>query len=339
MEYKNILKEFIFEKEHPFASCHASTLIVLSNGDILSAWFGGTGEGADDVAIWVLKCTNGIWSKPFKAADIEGIPHWNPVLYRRKDSSILLFYKVGHKIPKWQTMLTISEDEGSTWSDPKELVPGDVGGRGPVKNKPIILSDGTLLAPASLEGEFWDAFVDISYDDGFSWKKSEMVPIVHGNSAVNDIVEMNMPVPVESFKGKGIIQPTLWESKPGMVHMLLRSTEGFIYRSDSVDSGKAWCPAYKTCLPNNNSGIDMVKLENGNLALVYNPVSQNWGARTPLVVKLSNDNGITWEHEFVLENEPGEFSYPAIVGKGEDIYVTYTWNRYRIKFCRLTVSM
>lgn len=69
-----------------------------------------------------------------------------------------------------------SEDEGHTFSEPQELVPGDIGGRGPVKNKPIRLSDGTVLAPGSLEGELWDGFVDISKDDCRTWERSDLVP-------------------------------------------------------------------------------------------------------------------------------------------------------------------
>ena len=46
--------------------------------------------------------------------------------------------------------------------------------------------------------------------------------------------------------------------QPGHVHAMMRSTRGKIYRSDSTDYGRSWCPAYATTLPNNNSGIDVV---------------------------------------------------------------------------------
>ena len=60
-------------------------------------------------------------------------------------------------------MLITSEDMGYSWSKPRELVIGDIGGRGPVKNKIITLENGTWLAPASIETDtVWDAFVDIS---------------------------------------------------------------------------------------------------------------------------------------------------------------------------------
>ena len=84
--------------------------------------------------------------------------------------------------------------------------------------------------------------------------------------------DSSIPVSEQSFYGRGVIQPTLWESIPDQVHMLLRSTEGMIYRSDSKDGGDTWTEAYATELPNNNSGIDMIRSEDGKLFLVYNPV-------------------------------------------------------------------
>lgn len=314
-------KEYIFGDRRPFASCHASTLAVLPDGSVLAAWFGGTKEGMGDVAIWSSKRSNGKWSEPQKIADREGMPHWNPVLFRTKEGKLRLYYKVGHTIPHWHTLTCTSTDDGASWSEPVPLVQNDTGGRGPVRNKPIYLRNGMLLAPASLETlQQWDSFADISCDDGGSWTSSRFVPIDH-----------------ESFPGKGIIQPTMWESDEG-VHMLLRSTAGAIYRSDSTDQGKTWSAAYATPLPNNNSGIDLARMHSGTLALVYNPVGEDRGARTPLVVRLSYDNGNTWVDEFVLEHEPGEFSYPAIVTQGDHLYITYTWNRVRIVYWRLTLE-
>lgn len=316
MKGKDIYHEFIFEEDRPFSQCHASTLVVFDNGEVIAAWFGGSKEGADDVAIWCAKRKNEVWGSPIKVAAQEGIPHWNPVLFET-NGTVNLYYKIGQTIPKWQTMVISSVDGGETWSKPAQLVKDDFGGRGPVKNKPIVLSNGAWVAPASIEHKIWQAFVDISYDNGTNWEKSMLVPF-------------------ETKAGEGgLIQPTVWESKESEVHMMLRSSEGYIYRSDSLDYGRTWCQAYPTNLPNNNSGIDLACLQNGMLAIVYNPVGENWGSRTPLILSLSLDNGKTWGHDFVLENKEGEYSYPAIVSKGNDVYITYTWKRERIAFLKI----
>ncbi|MBW7461842.1 exo-alpha-sialidase, partial [Paenibacillus sepulcri] len=100
-----------------------------------------------------------------------------------------------------------------------------------------------------------------------------------------------------------------------------------------------WSPAYPTDLPNNNSGIDLVRADDGLLALVYNPVRPEEGStkgpRTPLVIRLSEDNGQTWHSELLLDQGEKQYSYPAVVARGDHLYVTYTWKRERIAFCRI----
>ncbi|NCO96291.1 MAG: neuraminidase (sialidase), partial [Armatimonadetes bacterium] len=131
------LHEHAFGDDRPFASCHASTLVELASGETLVAYFAGTHEKNPDVGIWHSRRTPAGWEPPRKVADFGGIAHWNPALFQAPDGRLWLFYKVGHVIPEWQTHVVTSADEGRTWTDPRELVPGDVGGRGPVKNKPI----------------------------------------------------------------------------------------------------------------------------------------------------------------------------------------------------------
>jgi len=309
--------DFIFADDRPFKECHASTVVQTPSGDLLSAWFGGTKESKPDVGIWMARFSDGAWSKPERAAKVNETAHWNPVLFRDAEGAVYLFFKVGPKIPYWQTYWKRSEDNGATWTEPAELVPGDKGGRGPVKNKPIILSDGAWLAPASTELKGDIPFADRSMDRGKTWSRSA------------DWV-MNRAV----LKGTGAIQPTFWECPPGTVHALMRSNDGRIWRADSDDAGKTWSAVYSTELPNNNSGIDLLRLEDGRIFLVYNPVGKNWGARTPLDLAVSMDDGKTWRGVAHLENDPdpdSEYSYPAIVRTQQGIAITYTWQRQRIR--------
>jgi predicted neuraminidase len=309
---------FVFEPGQSFAQCHASTVLHTRNGNFLVAWFGGTHEKHDDVGIWLSKGKPGNWSAPVEIVKIREDAHWNPVLFRGKDGNIILYFKVGKTIDHWETWYKLSSDDGETWSEAKELVTGDKGGRGPVRNKPIILSDGTWLAPSSNETKgVWNAFVDRSEDQGKTWTASPFLSINR-----DSIVE------------EGVIQPALWESSNGNVHMLLRSSAGVICRSDSKDFGKSWSAVYKTTLPNPNSGIDVTKLDDGTLILSYNPDDKNWGERSPMTLAVSNDNGATWPT--IMDIEKGttgdEFSYPSIIHVGDTIAVTYTWKRQRIAF-------
>lgn len=310
-------KEFVFGDNRPFAQCHASTLIRLDDGQFLIAWFGGTEEKNPDVGIWLSKGRPGKWSAPQEVAKIREDAHWNPVLQKASDGKIFLYFKVGKEIPQWETWVKSSDDNGETWSDAYELVKGDKGGRGPVKNKLIELSNGDWLAGSSNEVNRWEVFVDRSKDKGKTWTASPYFKI--------DTTEI---------QGKGAIQPTLWESKPGTVHMLVRTTGGVIGRSDSGDYGKTWSEIKKTNLPIPLFGFDLAKIPDGTLVLAYNPNDKDWGSRSPLSLGLSYDNGQNWTDriDIATGKKEDEYSYPAIISWGDSVAVTYTYNRRKIAF-------
>jgi predicted neuraminidase len=311
-------RDFIFGDDRLFPQCHASTLLRAADGKFIVAWFGGTHEKNDDVGIWLSRGMPGNWTAPKEVAKIRQDPHWNPVLFRKPSGEIILYFKVGKIIDAWETWFMTSTDNGQTWSVPRELVPGDKGGRGPVRNKPIILSNGTWLAPASNEKDgVWNAFIERSEDGGTTWRSTPFL-------------ELNR----DSVPNEGVIQPTLWESENGKVHMLLRSSAGLICRSDSKDFGKTWTPVYRTKIPNPNSGIDITKTAAGRLVLIFNPDSINWGARKPISCITSSDNGKSWSDVIDLETgmEGDEFSYPSVISFDDTVAVTYTWKRQKIAF-------
>ena len=278
-------KELIINKL-PTDFCHASTLAAVGGVqgiETLACWFGGSYEGADDVGIYLSACRQGQWSEQELVVSTQE-PCWNPVLYlhgaEAAGQRVSLFYKQGRAIADWRTYaITLTLKQGEVLcSEPHELVDGDVsGGRGPVRNKPLRLASGRILAGASTEHGIWKAFADISDDDGASWHKSSAVQIDGLQyQAGEKTAESNIAVSQQSFYGRGVIQPSLWQSADGSVHMLLRSSEGFVYRSDSADNGETWCSAYALSLPNNNSGLDLVRTASSVLYLVCNPVAANW---------------------------------------------------------------
>lgn len=325
MQYQIIAHQHIFPLGERFDQCHASNIALLPNEEVACVWFAGSKEGADDVKIYFSKTAAGRWEEPRTIASYADGPCWNPVLLVL-DHKLMLFYKTGKQIPKWKTYVKTSEDLGDSWSEEEELVPGDEGGRGPVKNKCLRLGSGRILAPASRETSVkWSCFVDISDDGANTWRASQEVP-----------------APDEAISGLGFIQPTLWEDSEGMVHMLMRSSEGYIYESESFDEGESWSMARRTSLPNNNCGIDLATLGDGRLILVYNPVSANWGPRSPISFSLSEDNGRSWSEPVILDHVPAEenieraeFSYPSVITSGNDVHISYTWKRLSIAYWHL----
>lgn len=321
-ESGSIVSEHVFGDVRPFAQCHASTLVRLPDGGFLVAWFAGTRESTQDVAIWgARRGSSGGWDEPRVLAKVGDVAHWNPVLFALDDEGhdLVLQFKVGERIRHWETWYQRSRDAGRTWSDPAALVPGDRGGRGAVRCKPIRLASGDWLAGASRERwRRWDAFFDRSPDGIGDWQATEDMAIDH-----------------RRFGGKGLIQPTLWSSGDGHVRALFRSTDGFVHRADSADEGRTWSRPRALDVPNNNSGIDAVRLEDGRVVLAANPVPGNWAARTPLSLLVSGDGGETWPARLDVESGPGEYSYPALIATPEGVALSYTWNRRRIAFIEL----
>ena len=350
----NTIREMIFDDQAFFPACHASTVLPLESGIVLAAYFAGTYESHDDVSIWLSRRVNGKWESPRKIAKVyEDVAHWNPVLSPIPGGA-RLFFKVGRVIPQWKTWTCVTTDDGLTWSEPVPY-PAETDDWGPVRNKPLMLEDGSMLAPDSVETTAeWRPRIDFSCDHGETFVKSVWLPLnaeVHeGDPVPANSTNLTRPDMPDYITGKGAIQPTLWTSGEGKIHAMLRTSAGYIYRSDSDDYGRSWCTAYSTGLPNNNSGIDLAQLD-GCLYLVMNPVSGDWADRTPLVIMKSVDNGNTFEHYLTLEDmqmDPNipvpkknrrysaEFSYPAIVAAGGKLHVTYTYLRRQIAYWEIT---
>ena len=314
-------QEFIYETA-PFPECHASTLVELPGGAILAAWFGGTEEGHPDVAIWASRreagapAGSGRWSAPRKLASEPGQPCWNPVLFHDAAGRLWLYWKVGPSPDRWSGARAVSTDGGETFGPP-EILPAGI--LGPVKDKPLVLPGGDVLCGSSVESyRAWTVWVERLSADGKTWTK-------HG------------PVEVPGHR-RGIIQPTLFPGDgPREVVLLARASGiGRVCRARSDDGGTTWGPAEPTEMPNPNSGIDAVRLPDGRVVLAANPVA---GGRTPLVLAVSRDLGRTWKSAVVLEDRPGEYSYPAVIRLASgDLAVTYTWDRKKIRFARVPPS-
>ncbi len=307
-----VKSEFIYETA-PFPECHASTIAETRNG-LVAAWFGGTKEKHPDVVIWVARLEDGKWTAPVEVANgVESpdkrYPTWNPVLYQSKRGPLLLFYKVGPSPDAWWGMLTTSGDGGKTWSKPVRLPDGIAG---PIKDKPVELSNGELLCPSSSEDHGWRVHFERTSDNGKTWHRTE---------------------PINDGKEFDVIQPTVFFHKGGQLQALMRSRQGKIVEAWSNDSGKTWGKLSATTLPNPNSGIDGVTLKDGRQLLVYNHVATRLGGRSLLNVALSND-GKTWQAALVLEaGKPNdEYSYPAVIQTRDGlVHITYTWMRKKIK--------
>jgi predicted neuraminidase len=316
----------------PYPQVHASTLVETTSGQLLAAWFGGTEEGHDDVAIWVSRFDGKAWSAGVKVADgvqdaSKRHPTWNPVLFQPRTGPLLLFYKVGPSPREWWGMVMSSTDEGRTWSAPRRLPDGILG---PIKNKPVQLADGTIVSGSSTEAvgsDAWRVHVELSRDAGATWQK---VAIDNG--------------------GFNAIQPGILHHADGRLQLLCRSKEMHVPTTSSTDGGRTWTPLAPSGLYAVNTGGDALTLQDGRHLLVYNyreaigsrpanyptdtlPGVTGVRARWPLVVSVSRD-GKAWTRAVTLDEAPipQGYAYPAIIQTRDGrVHVTYTFDRRKIK--------
>lgn len=299
--------EFIYESA-PFPSCHASTIAETKSG-LVTAWFGGTAEKNPDVGIWVSRQEKGSWTAPVEVAnglqtDGPRLPCWNPVLFQPRTGDLLLFYKIGPSPTTWWGMLRTSKDQGRTWSAPQKLPDGMLG---PIKNKPIQLPNGDILCPTSSEDQGWRVHFEIVDAALTQWRKV---------GPVNDPQEF------------GAIQPSILTHPDGKLEAVGRTRQQKVFQVWSEDGGKTWGKMSALELPNPNSGIDAVTLSNGLHLLIYNHTPRG---RSPLNLASSVD-GVSWSPTLLFEDQPGEYSYPAIIQTSDGlVHATYTWQRKRIK--------
>jgi predicted neuraminidase len=308
-----VTSEFVYESA-PFASAHASTIVETGN-ELVVAWFGGTREGAADVGIWLSRRTSAGWTPPIEVAtglqaDGTHFPCWNPVLFEAAPGDLRLFYKAGPSPQRWWGMELRSRDSGRTWMSPQRLPDGILG---PIKNKPLRLADGVLLSPSSTESadrpSTWRVHFERSGDGGQTWTMASPPP-----SASGPVIEA--------------IQPSVLVHPRGRLQAVGRTRSQRIFQTWSDDGGRTWTSLSLGPLPNPNSGIDAVTLGDGRHLIVYNHTEKG---RSPLNVAVSK-NGVLWEAALVLEAEPGEYSYPAVIQSRDGlVHVTYTWKRQRIR--------
>jgi predicted neuraminidase len=335
--------EFIFEPgSTSFPESHASTIVELKGGELLAAWFGGTKERAPDVAIWTARYVGGGWSKPVEVAREKNMPTWNPVLFHTKDGRLWLYYKAGESPGSWSGARMWSADEGRTWSKMERLPAGLLG---PIRAKPLVMADGTIVSGSSVEAyKTWAAWIERSADGGETWRKIGPIVVTEAQDKA-ETPAVDPPMDSVELREKdhgprefeGIIQPSVVSL--GGEHLRLyarsRTMAAKVVVADSFDAGVTWGKTRFIDVPNNNSGLDAVGLKDGRVVMIFNDTPRG---RSPLNLAVSADG----EHFRVfatLEQGAGEYSYPAVIQDADgDLEMTYTWHRTAIKHVHLKLA-
>ncbi len=313
-------------------SVHSATAAEISGGRLRAFWYGGSREGAPDVALYtsVYSPKDDTWSAERVVMTRELAQRHlrryvrklgNPVVGRDPRGRLCLYF-VSVSIGGWAgsaVNLMVSEDEGETWSPPRRLIASPFFNISTlVKGAPIQFSDGTMGLPVyhELLGKFGellrlDAEGHAIGKTRLSWGQSSLQPVI---------------VPRSDKEAVGLMRYA--GDRPNRI-LMVRTGDGGVH----------WSPPAKTALPNPNAAIGSVLLADGPLLLVFNDAEEN---REDLSLALSTDFGNTWRIAHRFEGDSGstqapvpEYSYPWIMqDRAGDVHVLYTWGRSRIKHVR-----
>ena len=290
---------------HP--SVHCATLCQLADGTLLAAWFGGTRELAADVVILGARLAPGQanWSAPETLVAVPGHALGQPVFLQLADGRLRLFCNLVpggegwvSAQPHWQD----SPDGGHTWGPLQRLLdyPGLM-----FRSKPLRLP-GRILLPVYDE-RLWQSRMLISQDEGERWRLGPPIVTPAGN----------IHACLVALDDAGVL-----------AFMRTGGRGGVIWRALSSDGGETWSRPQPTELPNPNAGIDLIRLANGDLLLACNPVARG---RTPLALLSAGPQG-AWRSPVLLEQGPGEYSYPTLLqAQDSRVHLVYTWRREHIR--------
>lgn len=328
-----------FKKEHPFINAtfitrppkehmvHAAALCELPDGRLAAVWYGGSREGAKDVAIWVAESETdppGEWSRPRVLVNRSSATRelnryikkvGNPVIFVGPDRRVWLIY-VTVTLGGWSGSslnLKISHDGGLTWQPSRRLTLSPFFNISElVRTKPVSLTQGRIAIPIYHEclGKFPELlWIETEAEaGGLSYRKTRMTG------------------------GSRFIQPCVVPLAPFQASAFYRCTgdEKAVGRAFTTTAGTSWSDPEILALPNPDAGLDALRLTDGRILMAFNDTPSG---RENLRLAISDDQGGTWRRIATLDNEPGEeFSYPYLIStKNGWIHLLYTWRRKRIK--------
>jgi predicted neuraminidase len=310
----------------PTKAVHSSTLIDVDGGDRLMFWFGGSREGATDVAIWQSRWHRGVWSEPRAIMNPAraGADEWryikkvgNPLAVKLANGDIQLFF-VSVSLGGWagsSLNVTRSSDQGKTWSTAHKV------GTSPFLNISTLarthatpLADGGFYLP--VYHEFIRKFPELLRFDA--------------NGELVDKVRMSAQ--------HQLLQPAMVQVGRHRLLSFLRDGRGqAIHKQESFDAGQSWTSPEPIELINRDSSATVTRLRDGRLLAIANDGQK---MREQLALFVSHD-GEEWQHKGWLEYRPGsgeEYSYPSVHVDGDTIDVSYTWQRKNIKHVRFNLA-
>lgn len=321
---------------------HAATVEIWQDHPVF-AWFGGSREGASDVAIYLYNLHDD--KKYITIGKKDHLARWNPILFSYNDR-LFLFEKAGrfcdcwqtflHDVTEWDNNIVEKQMKGQAQSIPAGL-------NGAVKTRPCIDGDKIICGSSVETWHDWTSYIETyQMSPGYKLVFTERSDPLHIPIKYSYISPQGV-----SRLSQGIIQPSVWMDDNEQLHALFRPSGGLqqLYCSHCID--RRWSKPQVVNIPNPNSGIDTV-YKDGKLYVALNPSTTN---RYPLEIWRFDNHDISLTMDSLFSGRPDEkitiadssdfgdkmvrqeLSYPYMVEKDGQIHLVYTYSRTQIEYC------
>ncbi|MDY0168624.1 MAG: sialidase family protein [Thermoguttaceae bacterium] len=311
---------FIYE-EQPGVMAHVASIAPLEEGAMAAVWYAGSREGARDVAIFFARYDGRQWQETRLLVDRRSCSRdtgmrvkkiGNPVVFRDLQSRLWLVYSSVVEGGWSATSLNykVSDDFGETWTPSRKLFLSPLLNLTyNVKNKPVLLDDGSFLLPV--------------YHEMLA-KRSAVLHVTPEKETVTYQIRRI------TFQARAI-QAAMFPLGGRRLMALFRNMDGGqVLAARSNDVGRTWSDPYPIDLPNPDAGFDAVRLGSGTILAAINNSRED---RSNLSLAVSDDEGASWQIARVLQQHPGmEYSYPSLAMDDLGlIHLVYTYERKSIR--------
>ncbi len=290
-------------------------IIELKDGRLLLIYTRFTGGRSDhaaaDLAMRISSDGGQSWGEDrILVRPTEGLNVMSVSLLRLATDEIALFYLAKTSRMDCRPMMSLSTDEGETWSEPKLCITDEVGYYVLNNDRAVQLKNGRLVLPVAADSVI---MCYLSDDKGATWRRSR-----------------------ETFKGYGpdgeqiiMQEPGVVELTDGRLMMFIRTNAGSQYVSHSADGGETWTKAEPSALASPLSPASIERIpQTGELLCVWNDHSGSHPfparRRTPLCWAISKDEGQTWSPSRIIERDPdGWYCYTSITFVDDRVLLSY----------------
>lgn len=245
--------------------------------------------------------------------------------------------KIGDRGHQDTNLLAVTTQNGTDWTAPVSLDLPIIPNHGPQR-----IANGRLIISGNTSFPYTDN------PDGLSgWTMSGIYPASMQDSICDDSETF---WEIQKLQGwpTALCEGSFYQTDDESLHLLLRSGEPRLWQSCSDDAGTGWSKPIPSEFPDNGSKFHFGRLPDGQFYYVGTPEPEPWGARTPLVLSVSN-NGKLFNRHWILGDDEyirrqdgmhkgGQYGYPHTWVADGYLFVIFSRMKEAIQVLRIPLD-